>query len=285
MIPLLIHPDHVAAALDLHIKAADKAGLRSLIQDAPRADAAEAADGRPWWYGDRQIGNYTHELSPGLVELRLDGGVINIPVGYDILTEWYVSPRHVIEAVSNIKADPSIKGVLLTINSPGGTVVGTAEMARAINSLAAEKPVICVVDEMAASAGYWPAAASGNIYATPSADIGSVGVYALHLNLAKTYEKIYASDLTLIRNGERKAESLREMTPEMQEAWQAEVDMIADKFRAAVRSFRGTDIADEHLQGHCLSGEAALSAGLVDFVSDDPRTQALADLQSLIDTL
>lgn len=222
----------------------------------------------------------------GIARVELSGPVYQLT---ERQAEWYseyvICNREATAAVEAAILNPSIRGVVVTVDSPGGTCVGTPELARALARLTAAKPTIGAIDNMAASAGYWVVAGCGTIYASPSSDVGSVGVYSIHIDQSKTYEAWYSSTMTLVRNGDQKAETLREMTPEMQARWQASVDGIATTFRDTIRAFRSKDIDEAHLQGQCLSGDEALAAGLVDAVCDNPQGQAYSDICSMLGAL
>ena len=83
-------------------------------------------------------------------------------------------------SVRDAAADPSVRGVVLKIDSPGGTVAGMADLARDVQELAAAKPTFAFVEDMAASGGYWLACACRKIYVNePLALLGSVGVYSV----------------------------------------------------------------------------------------------------------
>lgn len=219
----------------------------------------------------------------GIAKISLSGAVFQLT---ESQASWYypyvICNREATRAVESAISHPGINGVVVTVDSPGGTCVGTPELARALNRLSLTKPTICAIDNMSASAGYWIASGCGTIYATPSSSVGSVGVYSIHMDHSKTYEAMYSTKMTLVRNGEQKADMLREMTPEMQALWQSSVDNIATQFRDTVKGFRGVSIDDKFLQGQCLSGDEALSAGLIDAVCDNPQEQAISDILGML---
>jgi signal peptide peptidase SppA len=76
-------------------------------------------------------------------------------------------------------ADPAIKGILLFLDSGGGTAAGTEQLAAEILRARDAKPVIAYVDDIAASAAYWAAASATRIVASPGAQLGSIGTYTI----------------------------------------------------------------------------------------------------------
>jgi ClpP class serine protease len=86
-------------------------------------------------------------------------------------------------------ADESIGAIVIQIDSPGGNVAGTPEVARKIYEARGKgKAIIAQADSLMASAAYYIGAAADEIVATPSSEVGSIGVYAVHED-ASGYER------------------------------------------------------------------------------------------------
>jgi protease-4 len=81
-----------------------------------------------------------------------------------------------LERIDDIRESTAVKGVILSIDSPGGTTAGGESIFDAVRALAAEKPVVAQVGTLAASAGYMIASASDHIVARQSSIVGSIGV-------------------------------------------------------------------------------------------------------------
>jgi signal peptide peptidase SppA len=92
-------------------------------------------------------------------------------------------------AVREASANPGVKALLLDVDSPGGEVAGTEELAAAIADAAQRKPVTAAVNTMAASAAVWAISGASTITITPSGQTGSVGVLAVHDDLSQMAEK------------------------------------------------------------------------------------------------
>jgi len=84
--------------------------------------------------------------------------------------------RDLLKMLKKIENDDTVKGVLLAINSPGGTTVGGEAIFEAVRAIAKKKPVVTSVSALAASAGYMIAAASDHIVARRTSIVGSIGV-------------------------------------------------------------------------------------------------------------
>jgi signal peptide peptidase SppA len=83
------------------------------------------------------------------------------------------------KAIRMAANDDKVRGLLLHIDSPGGTVAGTADLADDVRAAGESKPVAAYIEDLGASAAYWVASQAGTIFANPTALIGSIGTYAV----------------------------------------------------------------------------------------------------------
>jgi capsid assembly protease len=164
--------------------------------------------------------------------------------------------------------NPEVASIVLDIDSPGGTVAGTAETAAAVAAAAQRKPVVAVANSLAASAAYWIASQASEVVMAPNAMAGSIGVLAIHQNVSKLYERM-GVETTVMRSGARKAEGhpFGPLDDAAREAIQARVDEAAGAFIAAVAS--GRKMTPKQAQerfgdGRVMSAREALSTGLAD---------------------
>lgn len=95
-----------------------------------------------------------------------------------------------LERLEDIRKSPRVKGVILAINSPGGTTVGGEAIYESVRKLAAEKPVAAEVGTLAASAGYMIASASDHIVARKTSIVGSIGVLIQYPDVTGLMDKI-----------------------------------------------------------------------------------------------
>ncbi|BCH20503.1 signal peptide peptidase SppA [Mesorhizobium sp. L-8-3] len=95
-----------------------------------------------------------------------------------------------IERLDKVRASSAVKGVILSIDSPGGTTAGGEAIFDAVRRLAADKPVVAQVGTLAASAGYMIASATDHIVARKSSIIGSIGVLVQFPNLTGLMDKL-----------------------------------------------------------------------------------------------
>lgn len=117
---------------------------------------------------------------------------------------WYQDYADVIASVRAASEDSSVSGILLRINSPGGETDRAFETAAEIEAIGKKKPIWCVADVSAYSAGYLLACCAEKIYAAPvSGGVGSIGVYCAHWDYSE-YLKQAGIKVTLIGDPEGK---------------------------------------------------------------------------------
>jgi len=178
------------------------------------------------------------------------------------------------------ESDPEIRGVLLDIDSPGGFVNGTPEMADSVAALAKKKCVIAFTAGMACSAAYWIASQATAVISTRSAIVGSIGVYSALYDLSAYYAEMGVKvEVATNKEATFKAAGLpgTSLSDEQRANWKASVQRDFDEFAAAVTGAR-PQIQAESMQGQTFNGKQAKAAGLVDGIGD--KAFALSYLRS-----
>jgi signal peptide peptidase SppA len=162
-----------------------------------------------------------------------------------------------------------VKAILLDIDSPGGTVDGTMELAGEVFAARGVKPVAALGDGLMASAAYWIGAAAGEVFlGTETTQAGSIGVISLHRDISKAEEK-YGVKTTVITAGKYKA-AANQYEPLSQEGRaliQDHLDYIYTLFVNDVAKARGTDaetVLAKMADGRIFIGRQAVDAGLAD---------------------
>lgn len=170
--------------------------------------------------------------------------------------------------LGKLAADSAVKAVLLDIDSPGGTVNGTPELAAAIRRLSKDKYVYAYTAGMACSAAYWAASQCDGIYAAPSSRLGSVGVIMPLVDSTGAFAR-NGLKVDVFAAGRYKSAGLSgtSLTEGQRDLLQAQVDAIWGQFKADVARRRRT-IAPGHLEGQTFTGTEARAAGLVDACAD-----------------
>ena len=182
-------------------------------------------------------------------------------------------------------AEPSARAVLLELDSPGGEVGGLFDLVERVTALRAEtgKPLWAVASEAALSAGFAIASAADRLYLTRTAEVGSVGIVAVHVDESGA-DAMAGLSWTLIHAGRKKVEG-NPHSPLSTEALvdiQADVDALHDELVALVAKNRGiSPEAVRATEAAIYRGQRGIDAGFADNLGT--LDQALADLAALLD--
>ncbi len=178
-----------------------------------------------------------------------------------------IEAEQTLEHLKDFREDPSVKAIVIRINSPGGAVGPAQEIYREIRKTASEKKVVASLASMAASGGYYIAAATDEILANPGTITGSIGVIMSYTNLQELFEKIGLAPV-VIKSGEFKdiASPVREMSAKEEKILQAFADDIHRQFINDVADGREMDWqkVEELADGRIYTGQAAKTLGLID---------------------
>ena len=184
------------------------------------------------------------------------------------------------ETISDIRDDPLIKGVIVRIDSPGGSALASEVIWQAIRSLAEDKPVYVSVGAMAASGGYYMATAAHEIYVTPSSIVGSIGFVGGKIVLLAGCTKSSASAVHRRSRGPMgdMFNSVEPFTPEQKAALQVAFEHTYAQFEDRVKAGRGKRIKDlsQVDQGRIFTGRQAVENGLADRPRQHPTSPSPA---------
>jgi len=202
----------------------------------------------------------------GIVE-----GASSYVVGYD----------HYAKVVNAALADPTVKSILLQMDSPGGEVSGAFELASLIKQASQIKPVKTVISSMAASAGYLLASAANEIAISDTGIAGSIGVVMRHIDMSKAAEMDGIS-VTYIYAGDRKIDGnpFQPLPDNVKADLQTQIDKLYSLFVTTVANNR--NLTTEHVraqQAAIYTGQDAIDAGLADRIATPD--EILADMQKL----
>lgn len=172
------------------------------------------------------------------------------------------------EAIRESVDDTEVSAVVLDVDSPGGSVEGLIEFSAALRAMAAQKPIAAVVNPTDASAAYWISSQATELAITPSGMVGSVGVYAMHVDESRFLDA-EGITVTLVYAGPYKVEGnpYEPLTEEARNTLQAEVDHYYRAFTSDVAKGRGTQVStvvDAFGGGRMVVPAEAQAAGMVD---------------------
>ena len=190
---------------------------------------------------------------------------------------WYGSNYDTIgNAVESAAANLDIKRIVLTVDSPGGDVLGLPETAAIIRDASKVKPVSAIITGMAASAAYWLTSQANDITLTPSGEVGSVGVRMMHVDVSKMLDQA-GFKVTELFSGNFKTEwsPFKPLSDEAKADMQPRLEAVHHLFLNAVGDARGERAGDKIREarfgeGRMFSASDAMGNGLVDKVQS-PR--------------
>lgn len=234
-----------------------------------------------------------HQIDVAAIEARIGRPLANKPAAYDVIDTVAVLPiegvlapkanmmmdisggmsmQMMMQAYRGALDDPNVKSIILHMDTPGGSVIGTPEFASLIRAGIQRKPTVAYTDGTMASAGVWIGSAAQATYISgPTVMVGSIGVVAMHRDFSGR-EKLMGVKTTEITAGRFKRinSQYEPQTTEGRADMQAQVDYLYSLFANAVADHLGvsveqvlTDMAD----GRVFIGQQAIAAGLADGMS------------------
>jgi signal peptide peptidase SppA len=216
-------------------------------------------------------------VEDGIGVVAIDGPIMRKPDIFARVLFRATDANMIGDALREAGARDDIKAVFLDIDSPGGTVAGTPELAATVASINERKPVYAFSSGLMASAAYWIASQARAIYATPSAQVGSIGVVQAVIDdtAALNAEGIKVEVFSV---GKYKAMGApgTPLTDDQRDLIRSNLAEIAQEFHAAVLA-RGRSIPAEAMEGQTFSGRQAQRFNLAGMVSD--RAEAMRRLR------
>lgn len=203
------------------------------------------------------------DIAPKIVVLPVKG-----EISFDRQDGFFstgFSADDAIQELDSLNEDSSVKGIILEIDSPGGNVVASKQLADKVKSL--DKPVVALVKESAASGAYWIASSSDWIVADEMSIVGSVGVIGSYLQFSKLMEKYGVEYERLVAGSVKDLGSpYKELTKEEKELLESKLAEIQKYFLQDVASSRklSPKNIDKISDGSFYLGIEAKDLGLVD---------------------
>jgi len=169
---------------------------------------------------------------------------------------------------SKLINDPDIGAVILDVDSPGGMVSGVEELSKRIYEARGKKPIVAVANHLMASAAYWIGTAADEIVVTPSGEVGSVGVFAVHEDISGALEQD-GIKISIISEGKYKTEGnpYQALTEEARTAIQVRVSEAYDAFIKAVarnRDVKPASVRNGFGEGRVIGSRQAIELGMAD---------------------
>lgn len=178
-----------------------------------------------------------------------------------------IGSKTIVKAIEDARDNDMIKGVVLFIDSPGGSALASELMWQAVRDLSDSKPVYVVVGSMAASGGYYMACAADEIYVSPGSILGSIGVVGGKIVLGDLYEKL---GIMVHRRSRGPMgdmfNSVEPFSPIQRQSLQKAFEHTYAQFIDRVTTGRGDRLPDVHgvAQGKLFTGTQAIANGMAD---------------------
>lgn len=189
-----------------------------------------------------------------------------------------------LKALINAQTDNDVKGLIIKVNSPGGTVAMSQNIYNQIMKLKKKKPVVVVFDDIAASGGYYIASAADRIIAQEGTLTGSIGVIFSFMDYHNLLSNKLSVNPVVIKSGKFKdiGSGLREMTPEEKALMQDIINDSYSQFISAIEKGRiyrddkysaaktalSEDTLKNYADGRVFTGRQAYKLGFVDALGD-----------------
>ncbi|HSP79141.1 MAG TPA: signal peptide peptidase SppA [Myxococcaceae bacterium] len=204
---------------------------------------------------------------PRLAVVPVTGMIVPGKGGAAPLGSRLAGSDSVVKAIRAAGRDRRARAMVLYVASPGGSALASELILEAVQRVAKKKPVIAFVDRVAASGGYMAALGAKEIWTTPHAVVGSIGVYAGKFDASELLERL-GVHRELITRGESAGifSPTRGFTEHEQRTMELEVEETYQAFLEHVAKARGRTKEEIHAraEGRVYSGQRALEAGLVD---------------------
>ena len=191
-----------------------------------------------------------------------------------------ISTELIAQVLRQMVADQSIGSIVLEVDSPGGSVQGMTELWQVIFDARKQKRIVAVASCLMASAAYWVASAASELVVTPSGEVGSIGVYGIHVDQSRALE-MAGLKVTEIAAGRFKTEGspFKPLSEEARKAIEKDVFRYYEQFVHDVAQGRGvrpSSVRDGFGQGRVVGASEAVSLKMADRV--ETTEQAIARL-------
>ncbi len=230
----------------------------------------------------RQDRSRDYQVLEGIGVVPIMGTIVKRNSYGALESSGLVSTEAAQETILAALRDPNCSAILLELDSYGGEVAGTADLADFIYANRGEKPIWCIANENAFSAGCWIGTAADRCFVTQNGGWGSVGVVAIHVDESAADEAA-GFRVTLVFAGDQKVDlsPFAPLTNRGRETLQAEVNRVYGLFVAAVaRNRKMSTAAVQATEAGCFQGQNAVDAGFADAVStfDDVLLELAAEV-------
>ena len=218
---------------------------------------------------------YSARSGPGIAVLPLHGVIQNGPSSG-------IDADDIVSKLEAIRKNPLLRGLILAVDSPGGTPGSTKKVYDAVRRVREEKPVVAAITDLAASGGYYVASAADQIFAYESSLVGSIGVISLHMDVSGLLSR-YGVRVETLKAGKFKDSSypFRSLSFEEKQMFSTTLEDAYRQFLQDVASGRELPlhIVESFAEGRIFSGKQAQNQNMIDRIGGlDDAARALKAL-------
>lgn len=202
----------------------------------------------------------------GIATINLVGEMTKFGSSFSQLTEGTQGLRQQVRAA---RRNADVRGVFLLVDSPGGTVAGTADLAADVAELAAEKPVVAYIEDIGASAAFWVASQATLILANSTAFVGGIGTYTVVEDLSAFFTEVGITVHVIASHPLKGDAEGAPVSDDQLEDVQRVVDELQETFTAGVAQGLGMSVKEVEVlaDGRVHIGNNARALGLIDRVA------------------
>jgi protease-4 len=258
----------------------DKLAYEDQLDDLGALARGKSVEGED--YGRARFSQAAIARGPRIAVIYISGVIAGGTGGYDPLNGEVVGSKTLVEAIRSARSDPSVRAIVLRIDSPGGSSTASDVIWRELVVTRDQKPsrpLVASMSDLAASGGYYVAVAAPTIVAQPATLTGSIGIFGGKVVTGGTYEKLGAhiEALSIGRNAEMES-PVRPFNDSERAKLKEELETFYGQFIAKVADSRKMPVArvDELGRGRVWTGLQAKANGLVDALGGLDEAIALA---------
>ncbi|MFP4144328.1 MAG: signal peptide peptidase SppA [Phycisphaeraceae bacterium] len=204
--------------------------------------------------------------------------------GEGLITSQSIGSRTMLENLAQVRDDDNVRGVIIRLDSPGGSALASEVIWQAVREVAETKPVFASVSNMAASGGYYIVCASDQVYVSPRSIVGSIGVVGGKIVLGGLYDKL---GVDVHRRSRGPAadmfNSVEPFNQQQRTRIRQAMQRIYEQFTDRVQRGRGDRVSDISAvaRGRLFTGQQAVANGLADELGslDDALARLAGDLE------
>ena len=228
-----------------------------------------------------------YEIKDGVATINIQGPLMKKASGFIARILGIKGMDKIGDDFKAALADDEVEGIFLNVESPGGTVAGTATLADIIYAGRGQKPILAFADSTMTSAAYWIGSSADSVVMSDNTTrIGSVGVVAVHQELSKAAEKAGVK-FTVFSSGKFKAagNEFEALSAKDKAYIQGTIDFYKNRFVEAISrnlNVPASSLNKDIVEAKIFLGQQGIDAGLAREILT--RDQALARLRSMINS-